>query len=650
MTEITGSLNFELDNCSHLCERILLIRKYCRRLNKRLGQLGSTELIPIGLGDDQSKFGYFTELDSWVAKLLPALKRRRKSADITSSMENATSMILKAHYLVTLLPLTTPDASLQSNQLYKQSKYVYDELNVLQSCFTPPENHKNHSSQSLCEDGKCLPIVGYVKGNHRMTHDSWSQDVRHVVISASLSSIDTCVNSSDVTSGTEIFTTTPSDSLAATVDAAFLLRTSHDKLSPGRSSFGRSQVPMAEPSHIAGDVATVYPINDPLLVTRIISILNRSNHEGSVTTVNDREFLTSTMISVKCLSGFVKRKSRINELKRCSIGRLFSSFIDIAGIPQRGFFEGLALHTGNIDEKEKLLEIASAEGTDLYYDYCLKEKRNYIEVLEDFRTANPSLSQLLEMIPVLQPRHYSIANSGLVERGEIHLCVAIASAKTPYGRERTGICSGYLSSLVQGDQVLLWVRSGALKLPLLPSYLFKSEALDNSFTSISNDASHVVSVQSAEGLEKRIDIISHDDAHIPKMILIGPGTGIAPMRALIRERKVAYQRIHQMNLKANIYTQVSSVKTLLFFGCRNREKDFLYSEEWKGLKSSLSSRKTDVAVKDISAQDPDMFEGSSESVVVAFSRDQTKKVYVTDKIKLYGHLVWSLIEEVRHFL
>ena len=339
-------------------------------------------------------------------------------------------------------------------------------------------------------------------------------------------------------------------------------------------------------THLAGDVATIYPVNDPDLVARIIAVVK----------VGEANLTARSAIKIKCLKGYVKRKSRVGDIDGCTLSRLFSSFLDIAGVPQRGFFEGLASYATSEEEKEKLLEICSGEGTDLYYDYCLKEKRNYVEVLEDFRTARPPLHKLLELLPVLQPRHYSIANSGLLHPNEIQLCVAVTSSKTPYGRVRLGVCSAYLSSLNVGDEVVLWVREGSFKLPLLPN----------------------------QGDSTKLQI--------QHMILIGPGTGVAPMRALIQERRVI--------LGDNIGHRWH---TLLFFGCRSRNNDFLYSNEWESIKFQERGR---CAGEENSAEDPDVFEGSTECVVVAFSRDQPNKVYVTDKIREHGAAVWRLLTEV----
>jgi NADPH-ferrihemoprotein reductase len=85
------------------------------------------------------------------------------------------------------------------------------------------------------------------------------------------------------------------------------------------------------------------------------------------------------------------------------------------------------------------------------------------------------------------------------------------------------------------------------------------------------------------------------------------------MRALIQER---YESFH-----ANSNT---SADTLLFFGCRKRNSDFLFEHDWNDIDSKTSSK-----IK----------------TIVAFSQDQENKIYVTDKIRENGELLWQLISQ-----
>jgi len=85
------------------------------------------------------------------------------------------------------------------------------------------------------------------------------------------------------------------------------------------------------------------------------------------------------------------------------------------------------------------------------------------------------------------------------------------------------------------------------------------------------------------------------------MILIGPGTGIAPFRAFCQYRTMSQ----------------ATGPILVFFGCRNKAKDYYYSYEW---------------------------DHSGAEVIVAASRDQEEKVYVQHAIQQHGLKVWEIIQ------
>jgi sulfite reductase alpha subunit-like flavoprotein len=96
------------------------------------------------------------------------------------------------------------------------------------------------------------------------------------------------------------------------------------------------------------------------------------------------------------------------------------------------------------------------------------------------------------------------------------------------------------------------------------------------------------------------------EANSMPLILVGPGTGIAPFRAFIQQRRLSQ----------------ASGDILVFFGCRSRQADFFYEEEWQQAQES----------------------GELE-LVVAASRDQQEKVYVQHKIVEYAKRVWELLQK-----
>lgn len=268
------------------------------------------------------------------------------------------------------------------------------------------------------------------------------------------------------------------------------------------------------------------------------------------------------------------RKTRISSTK-CTLFDLFTKVLDVGAIPTRSFFEEMAAFATIGEEKEKLLELSSGEGTDLYWDYCVRERRNYVEVLEDFRSVRPPLAKLLEHIPVVRPRQYSIASSPLEQENCIDLCVAIVKRRTPYRREVLGLCSGYLAGIQSGQSVSIRIRKGILSACKLRE-------------NINNPA-----------------------------ILVGPGTGVAPMRSFLREI-AASQKVGDR--------QQNALNAMLFFGCRKKGADYLYGEEWKAVENSSST-------------------GSNRLVVdCAFSQDQQAKVYVTHRISSRGKEVWDLLQ------
>lgn len=144
-------------------------------------------------------------------------------------------------------------------------------------------------------------------------------------------------------------------------------------------------------------------------------------------------------------------------------------------------------------EIERLEYFASAEGLDSLYEYNRKERRTLLEVLDDFPSAKPPLEYLIQIAPRLQPRWFSISSSPAAHPGFLHLTAAIISHKTPWGRQRTGVCTSWLAGLEPGSPeavVPVWVRPGSL--PLHPT---------------------------------------------APLLMVGPGTGLAPMRSFMHQRQ-----------------------------------------------------------------------------------------------------------------
>eukprot|EP00913_Durusdinium_trenchii_P035137 g32871.t1 len=176
-----------------------------------------------------------------------------------------------------------------------------------------------------------------------------------------------------------------------------------------------------------------------------------------------------------------------------SVRQLFSHVLDIFGKPNRKFFQTLALFAKDEAEKKQLQSIVenSKEGAALYRDLT-HDFAHHADVLKKFASARPPIEHLLQMMPVLKPRSYSIASSPLMHPDKIQLCVVLVDWTVESTKElRLGECTGYMQMQKPGAQIMCAVRSSAIVLPKDP--------------------------------EKPV-------------IMAGMGTGLAPWRAVTQER------------------------------------------------------------------------------------------------------------------
>lgn len=194
------------------------------------------------------------------------------------------------------------------------------------------------------------------------------------------------------------------------------------------------------------------------------------------------------------------------------------------------------------------------------------EPRQIVDIIEQFPAAVPAQS-LVDALRPLTPRLYSIASSQSEVGEEVHLTVAHVDYEA-FGFQHQGGASGYLCThLAEGGEVKVYVESnGNFRLP--------------------------------------------QDPNAP-VIMVGPGTGIAPFRAFMQEREA----------------QAAEGKNWLFFGNPNFTQDFLYQTEWQGyLKSGLLSK-----------------------ISLAFSRDQANKIYVQDRMVEHGQELYEWLESGAYF-
>lgn len=267
-----------------------------------------------------------------------------------------------------------------------------------------------------------------------------------------------------------------------------------------------------------------------------------------------------------------------------TLRRLLIHHLDIRAIPRRSFFAIIAHFTDDQMHKERLLEFTDPKYIDELYDYTTRPRRSILEVLQEFDSVKVPWQWAATVFPELRGRQFSIASGGLGKfisegRTSFDILVAIVKYKTVIKRLREGVCTRYLAGLPTGTELAVTLQKGGLNV---------------------------------QKIEARRPVI-----------MIGPGTGVAPMRSLIWERYHWHQQRRAASQEpANVPSPGSYEvgETVLFYGGRNKEADFFYEEEWKALEEKMPLK-----------------------VFTAFSRDQATKIYVQDVLKQQAELVYDLL-------
>merc|ERR1719297_426277 len=280
----------------------------------------------------------------------------------------------------------------------------------------------------------------------------------------------------------------------------------------------------------AGDHVAVYPINDTVLVDKIGNLLD-INLDQVFTLINLDED-SSKKHPFPCPTTY-----------RTAL----SYYVEITALPRTHILKELSVYTTDAEQRAQLELMASttAEGKALYQSWVGDSCRHIAHILEDMDTCKPPIDHILELLPRLQPRFYSIASSAKVHPTSVHICGVVVEYGTSTGRTNKGVATTWLRDKVpppapapmeggsdgEGD-----AEAPAPAYPRVPVYVRRSQ-----FRLPNRPATPV--------------------------IMIGPGTGLAPFRGFIQER--AWQK-----------SQGKPVgPTLLYFGCRNKSKDYIYQAE-----------------------------------------------------------------------
>ena len=247
-----------------------------------------------------------------------------------------------------------------------------------------------------------------------------------------------------------------------------------------------------------------------------------------------------------------------------SLRTALTSRLALSG-PTRKILETLAAKATDAAEKEKLAGLLVPEAKEVCAMFL--DEREFVDLLAEFPSAKLTPQEFTDHLRRLMPRLYSIASSPKPYPDEVHLTVATVRYTTNH-RERVGVCSTFLADRV---------HAGTTPVPVF---------------------------------------VSHSHFGVPEdgardIIMVGPGTGIAPFRAVLQER---------------VATGAKG-RNWVFFGDQHHATDYLYEAEWNDW----------------------LAKGQLARIDTAFSRDQIIKVYVQDRMRENAAELWSWIQGGANF-
>lgn len=260
-------------------------------------------------------------------------------------------------------------------------------------------------------------------------------------------------------------------------------------------------------------------------------------------------------------------KEPFNTKAFLSLHEVFQYCLDFTSIPKKVFIRTLAEFCSDLSEKKKLFYLVSKQGAK-YLERAMKCCFGFYDILCSFPSCKPPLSFILQALPLLSARYFSIANSPLKCCNSIQFVFNVVEYECD-GLKREGLATSWLKRISSLPNIVvpIFVKSG------------------NTF-------------------------LLPDKLETP-LILIGPGSGVAPFIGFIQHRE------NQKN------SGFSIGDIWLYFGCRNREKDFLFREYLESARES----------------------GVLTELVVSFSRDDSSELkYVQHNMKLQGKEIKELID------
>eukprot|EP01006_Ploeotia_vitrea_P041754 TRINITY_DN66571_c12_g5_i1.p1 TRINITY_DN66571_c12_g5~~TRINITY_DN66571_c12_g5_i1.p1 ORF type:complete len:825 (-),score=431.86 TRINITY_DN66571_c12_g5_i1:23-2422(-) len=341
---------------------------------------------------------------------------------------------------------------------------------------------------------------------------------------------------------------------------------------------------------------------------------------------------------------------------RCTPREALTYFCDITSPPRKNFLRMLGEYCSEASDKETLFRWASLSGRDEYQREVLDQRLSLEELLDMFPSCDPPLEHLIDQLPSMKPRYYSVASGSSQHPTTVHIALTVVDFVTPapHKRRRRGLCSHWLYRLCVRAGLLEGARDHVHTTAESPDELKK--LVDDDLVGYASCPNNTIAVPV---FLRRAQFFAPPDDVSKPMIMIGPGTGVAPFRGFLQSRRTMMQGLrtdatgvgwwrgldmehegedeesssedfspHPFAQASEPVSRMMSPSNVgcatLFFGCRRSDEDYLYREDLERF----------------------VADGTLNHLYTAFSREQEHKVYVQDRIREHGaELAQQIIDQ-----
>jgi len=255
-----------------------------------------------------------------------------------------------------------------------------------------------------------------------------------------------------------------------------------------------------------------------------------------------------------------------------TVEQYLKRWIDLQGVLKKSTVKNLIEYSKDENTKKSLTDLMLAKNRKKYI-MMVKQKYGLIDILSEFNI-KLKLEELIDIGSHIQPRYYTIASSSKKDASRVAMCISLTINELGDNKVKLGLASNYINEMFK-------------------DFKRSKKSVDNLLINFQKSNFIIPSVNETSS------------------ICISTGAGFAPFKAFIDEKR--YEKNDSGSSKFG--------KMYIFFGCRNRDEDYIYKEEMMDANS----------------------DGTITALHEAFSREEDKKYYVQDILKFKPQLITDIL-------